>query len=77
MIERKKGHIVCISSMAGLHPVTNLILYSSTKAAITMLMRSLREELRFNSLSDFINLTVVHPYFIATRQDIYNAIDLR
>ena len=49
MIESKKGHIVALSSCAGLFGVKNLVPYCGTKFAVRGIMYALSEELRHNN----------------------------
>lgn len=65
MIEMKKGHIVCISSLAGRVGFPNLTDYCASKFAVAGLMTSLCEEMRFYKHS-YINFTTVHPVIINT-----------
>lgn len=51
MIERERGHIVQISSAAGVMPVGGLMAYSGAKAGLTHATRSLRQELRGTPVS--------------------------
>jgi all-trans-retinol dehydrogenase (NAD+) len=69
MIERKRGHIVAISSMCGLQPAARAITYSATKSAIKALMISLQDELDADGLDSFIDTTTMYPWFINTRKE--------
>lgn len=60
MIERRQGHIVNISSMAGLLPVPHNSVYSATKHAVVGISRSLRFELK----SHGIGVSVICPGFV-------------
>lgn len=64
MIERNSGHIVTISSVAGLIGVTGLADYSASKFAVFGLHEALRTELRRQKTK--IATTVVCPLFINT-----------
>lgn len=79
MIKNKYGHILAISSAAAAIDcgIPFLIAYTSSKSAIISLMSSLKEELRMTGLGDFIKTTCVLPYFINTRQDIMDFVNLR
>lgn len=46
MMERNKGHIVALSSMAGLLGLRNLVPYCGSKFAVRGIMEALHEELR-------------------------------
>jgi all-trans-retinol dehydrogenase (NAD+) len=57
MMERNHGHIVAMSSMAGVLGLRNLVPYCATKFAVRGLMEALHEELRedprdFSGVSD-------------------------
>ena len=45
MIERNQGHIVALSSCAGLFGLPNLVPYCGTKFAVRGVMQALQEEL--------------------------------
>ncbi|XP_055855269.1 uncharacterized oxidoreductase SSP0419-like [Episyrphus balteatus] len=77
MIQRKIGHIVQISSMSALHPIPGAIVYTATKYAVTGLMLALEEELRQEGSKNNIDFTTVHPYFVSTRLDLMNLLNLR
>jgi all-trans-retinol dehydrogenase (NAD+) len=64
MIRRNQGHIVTISSAAGLIGTPMLTDYSSTKSAAFGFDESLRMEFRKRNID--IKTTVVCPYFINT-----------
>jgi all-trans-retinol dehydrogenase (NAD+) len=67
MIELKTGHIVAMSSVAGVNGAPNLTPYCSTKFAVKGLMDSLFLELR-SVFPDSVpvKLTTVHPYVVTT-----------
>ena len=67
MIEMKQGHIVAMSSVAGVNGAPNLTPYCSTKFAVKGLMDSLFLELR-SVFTDNppVKLTTVHPYVVTT-----------
>ena len=64
MIERNSGHLVTISSAAGIIGVTGLADYSASKFAAFGLHEALRTELR--RLKSRVRTTVVCPFFIST-----------
>jgi all-trans-retinol dehydrogenase (NAD+) len=64
MIERNQGHIVTISSAAGIIGVTGLADYSAEKFAIFGLHEAIRMELRRQRSA--VRTTVVCPFFIDT-----------
>ena len=70
MMERNEGHIVTISSSAGLHGTPYLSDYSASKFALSGLHESLSLELREKHLNG-IKLTIVCPNFINTGMSWY------
>lgn len=76
MIKQRRGHIVGISSMSGIHPTPQLIQYTAAKFGIQGLLQALQEEMRQEGLGDIL-CTTVHPYFVSTRQDVMDAVNLR
>ncbi|KAA0202900.1 hypothetical protein HAZT_HAZT011920 [Hyalella azteca] len=65
-MSRGDGHIVALSSIAGLMGTSNLVPYCATKHAIRGLMEGLKEELRFDNRYPGIKLTTVHPFVVET-----------
>ena len=65
MVERNEGHIVTVSSSAGLHGTPYLSDYSASKFALNGLHESLSLELREQGAHG-IKFTIVHPNFINT-----------
>jgi len=65
MRERNLGHIVTISSMAGLTGAARLVDYCASKFAVVGLMESLRFELTADGF-DNIKSTTVCPFYIHT-----------
>lgn len=67
MIEKNRGHIVALSSMAGLMGFQNLVPYCGTKFAVRGIQEALAEELRSstNGKSE-IKFTTVFPYMVDT-----------
>jgi all-trans-retinol dehydrogenase (NAD+) len=66
MIERKKGHIVTVTSTAAYYSMPCAVLYCTTKAASNNFMLTLTEQLRFDKLDEFIKTTNILPYVIDT-----------
>lgn len=68
MMERNHGHIVAMSSMAGVIGLRNLVPYCATKFAVRGLMEALHEELREDKEKDYsgIKFTVICPYIVDT-----------
>lgn len=73
MIERKQGHIVGISSVAGLVGFPEAKLYTATKFAVRGFMETLSMEMYLRGQSDYIKTTCVFPYFVETSSDIKDA----
>jgi all-trans-retinol dehydrogenase (NAD+) len=72
MMNREAGHIVSISSMAGLHPSPQIIQYTATKFGVSGYMAALTEFLRQQKLGDKIKTTCVFPFFIKTNETVTN-----
>lgn len=65
MVQRNRGHIVCIGSAGSLFGFPNMVDYGATKFASYGLMCHLRQELRSQGKYG-VNLTMVCPSFIRT-----------
>lgn len=76
MIERKRGRIVAIASLASKISIPLSITYSTTKSAIKAFMESLQEEMYCYRLEKCIKLTTVFPGFIATRKELTDFLDM-
>jgi len=63
MLERRAGHLVAMSSLAGYRGLPGAEGYSSSKAALTALMESLRVDLRGSG----VDVTVLAPGFVRTK----------
>ncbi|XP_066966662.1 estradiol 17-beta-dehydrogenase 11-like [Macrobrachium rosenbergii] len=61
-----KGHIVAVSSIAGLMATSNLVPYCSSKYAVKGLMDGLSEELRYAGRHPNIRFTCIHPFVVDT-----------
>lgn len=70
MMHRKRGHIVAISSLSGVHAFPWAVVYSTSKFAVNGFMAALTEQLRLQGYADQIQTTCVCPYYTATRKDI-------
>ncbi|XP_032591999.1 epidermal retinol dehydrogenase 2 [Drosophila grimshawi] len=66
MKEHNRGHIVCLSSIAGLVGLSNLVPYCATKYAVRGMMEALHEELREGPYKDLIKVTTIFPYMTNT-----------
>ncbi len=62
MVDRKRGHIVNIASILGIHATPNVTAYVASKFAVLGLSRSLRSELAVHN----VGVTAVCPGMIAT-----------
>lgn len=77
-MRRRKGHIVNIISLTSYHSIPGGTIYSSTKYALRGFAEALAQELRVDGYGNCIHITGVHPYFVATRKDLMDAVkDLR
>jgi len=65
MIAKDDGHIILMSSAAGLVGVGNLVTYCATKYAVLGLGDALRAELK-NQGKRGVKITLVHPSFVKT-----------
>lgn len=70
MIRRKRGHIVSISSLAGVLPCPAIATYATTKFAVRGFMESLAMDLAHDRNCRYIKTTTVYPYFIKTNPEI-------
>lgn len=66
MIERNRGHIVSVASIAGLLGTANLTDYCASKFALVGLMKALDIELHANGANQNIHLTTICPLTMAT-----------
>lgn len=67
MIQNNRGHIVALSSMAGIMGFQNLVPYCGSKFAVRGIQEALSEELRAksNGMSN-IKFTTIFPYMVDT-----------
>ncbi|XP_032678938.1 short-chain dehydrogenase/reductase family 16C member 6-like isoform X2 [Odontomachus brunneus] len=67
MIEKNHGHIVALSSLAGLSGIPNLVPYCASKFAVRGLMEAMSEELRVSTKGkSLIKFTTIYPYMVDT-----------
>ncbi|XP_014481189.1 PREDICTED: short-chain dehydrogenase/reductase family 16C member 6-like [Dinoponera quadriceps] len=67
MIEKNHGHIVALSSLAGLGGMPNLVPYCASKFAVRGLMEAMGEELRIATKGkSLIKFTTIYPYMVDT-----------
>lgn len=62
MLERGRGHLVGVSSLAAFRGLPGSAGYSATKAGLTAFLEGFRPELRARGIA----VTAVHPGFVAT-----------
>ncbi|XP_063709658.1 uncharacterized oxidoreductase YoxD-like [Culicoides brevitarsis] len=70
MIDQKRGHILSISSFAGLVGLPTSICYTASKFGVRGFVEGLAMDLHFRGLSDCIRTTTVFPYFVDTNPGI-------
>lgn len=75
MIEKKRGHIVAISSFGGKVTFPLACLYCATKFGVKGFMGALFDELCVYEFDDFIKTTTVYPGFINTRKELSDVLD--
>lgn len=68
MLDRRRGHVVGVSSLAALTPLPTSSVYSATKAGLTMFIESLQLDLRGTG----VHATAVHPGFVRTAMTAVN-----
>lgn len=70
MLAKNHGHVVALSSMAGIIGLTNLVPYCASKFAVRGMMEALSEELRISSsvggTKSNIKFTTIYPYMVDT-----------
>ncbi|XP_012229357.1 short-chain dehydrogenase/reductase family 16C member 6 [Linepithema humile] len=67
MIEKNHGHVVALSSLAGIGGFPNLVPYCASKFAVRGLMEALSEELRIGTKGkSLIKFTTIYPYMVDT-----------
>lgn len=66
MIERKRGHIVGISSTAGLCGFSTAVCYSTSKFGLRGFMEALTMDLNYYRLCENIKTTCIFPWFMNT-----------
>uniref|UniRef100_A0A182MI27 Short-chain dehydrogenase/reductase 3 n=1 Tax=Anopheles culicifacies TaxID=139723 RepID=A0A182MI27_9DIPT len=74
MIQRKRGHIVAIASIASFLPIERMITYAASKYGVRGLMGSFASELHNEGVDDIVKTTTVYPCFIKTRLELMDAL---
>jgi short-subunit dehydrogenase len=77
MQEKKHGHIVMLTSVAGLTGISDLLPLSASQFAVQGLAESLTEELRNYKPSGDVKLTLVHIYPFIVEREMSTHIQLR
>lgn len=72
MIERKRGHIVAVSSMCAKVSFCENVAYTTTKFGNDGFMSALYDDLCFREQDEFIKVTTVYPGFVGTQKDLVN-----
>jgi len=76
MIEANRGHVVALSSMAGVMGFRNLVPYCASKFAVRGLQEAMSEELRATIKNGSnIKFTTIFPYMIDT--GLYKSVNIR
>lgn len=75
MIERRRGHIVAISSISGKVTGPLCSVYCATKFGVRGFMSSLFDQLCVDNHDEFIKLTTVYPSFMNTRKVFAELLD--
>jgi short-subunit dehydrogenase len=68
MVERKRGHLVGVSSIAAFRGLPRNAAYSGSKAFLTTFMESLRVDLRGTG----VRVTCIHPGFVKSEMTAQN-----
>jgi short-subunit dehydrogenase len=68
MVERKKGHLVGVSSLAAFRGLPKNAAYSGSKAFVTTFMESLRVDLKGTG----VRVTCIHPGFVKSEMTAEN-----
>ena len=66
MIQNNHGHVLALSSMAGVMGLTNLVPYCASKFAVRGLMEAISEELREDARINNVKFTTICPYMVDT-----------
>lgn len=72
MIDRKSGHIMAVSSVAGYRALPNAASYGASKSALTYFM----ESMRMHVASKGVKITIINPGFVKTRLTDKNSFEM-
>jgi short-subunit dehydrogenase len=72
MIERKSGHIMAVSSVAGYRALPNAAAYGASKAALSYFL----ESMRMHVASKGVKVTIINPGFVKTRLTDKNSFEM-
>jgi short-subunit dehydrogenase len=75
MIERKRGHIVGISSICAKSSIPGSVTYVATKYGNDGFMDALYDDMCWQGHDDYIKLTTVYPGPIATQKNLQKLFD--
>lgn len=75
MIEKKRGHIVAISSLGGKISFPIACAYVATKFGVKGFMNALYDELCVDNSDEYVKTTCVFPSFINTRKELSDVLD--
>ena len=75
MVNRKRGHIVSISSIAGKITMARAVTYCTTKWAVRGFMSALYVELCADNCDKFVHLSTIYPSYINTRKELANLLN--
>ncbi|XP_050075055.1 uncharacterized oxidoreductase YoxD-like isoform X2 [Anopheles maculipalpis] len=78
MKQRRRGHILAVSSILGYIPMPRAVSYVATKFAVRGMMQALQRELAMDGFGETIGASTLFPTFIATRKELMDLLsDLR
>lgn len=76
MIERKRGHLVSVSSLSAKISFAGSVAYITTKFGNDGFMNSLYDDLCLNNQEEFIKLTTVYPAIVSTQKNFIKAVEM-
>lgn len=74
MVERRRGHIVAIASLASLFSFPGAMIYTTSKAGVRGFMEALTIQLAYDGHDKYIRTSIAFPYFTDSNPYIANAI---